>query len=236
MPRPHVVLVPGLLCTRDLFRDQIAHLSARAEIMVGDHTGHETMAGIAAAILAAAPPRFSLAGLSMGGYIAMEMATMAPERIQRLALLDTQARPDTPDIVARRLKLNEMARSGRFGAVSRDILLKLFIHPARLSDEPLVQRVIAMADDTGPEVFLRQQAAILSRPDLRADLGAIACPTLVIVGDADALTPPDCGREIVEAVGGARLEIIPHCGHLTTMECPDAVNRLLDEWLDGPQS
>jgi len=236
MPRPHVVLVPGLLCTRDLFRDQIAHLAPQAEIMVGDHTGHETMAEIAASILAAAPPRFSLAGLSMGGYIAMEMAMMAPDRIERLALLDTQARPDTPEIVARRLKLNEMARNGQLSAVSRDILLKLFIHPDRLSDERLVGRVIAMAEDTGTKVFLRQQAAILSRPDLRADLRAIACPTLVIVGDADALTPPDCAREIVAAIAGARLEIIPHCGHLTSMECPDAVNRLLDEWLERPQS
>lgn len=236
MPRPHVVLVPGLLCTRDLFRDQIDHLAPRAEVMLGDHTRHRTITEIAASILAAAPPRFSLAGLSMGGYIAMEMTVMAPERIERLALLDTQARPDTPQVVARRLRLNEMARNGQFPAVSRDILLKLYIHPDRLTDEGLVGRVVAMADATGPEVFLRQQAAILSRPDRRTDLRNIACASLVIVGDGDALTPPDCAREIAEAIPGARLEIIPHCGHLTTMERPDAVNQLLDAWLGLPQS
>ncbi len=236
MSRPQLVLVPGLLCNRDLYRDQIAHLAPKAEVAFGDHTRHETMAEIAASILASAPPRFSLAGLSMGGYIAMEMMTMAPDRIERLALLDTQAMPDTPEVVARRLKLNEMARNGQFSAVSRDILLKLYIHPDRLSDKALVRRVIDMAEDTGADAFLRQQAAILSRPDRRADLCAIACPTLVIVGDADALTPPERSREITEVIAGARLEIIPHCGHLTTMECPDAVNRLLDEWLDGDQS
>jgi len=236
MPRPHVVLVPGLLCTRDLFRDQIDHLAPRAEVVLGDHSRHETVAEIAASILAGAPPRFSLAGLSMGGYIAMEMMMMAPDRIERLALLDTQARPDTPEVVARRLKLNEMARSGQLCAVSRDILLKLYIHPDRLTDEGLVRRVIAMAEETGPEAFLRQQAAILSRPDRRPDLGTITCPSLVIVGDVDALTPPECAREIAAAIPGARLEIIRHCGHLTTMECPDAVNALLDDWLDMPQS
>jgi len=236
MPRPHVVLVPGLLCTRDLFRDQIAHLAPRAEVIVGDHTSHSTMAEIAAAILAAAPPRFSLAGLSMGGYIAMEMTLMAPERIERLTLLDTKAEPDTPEIVAQRLQLNEMAKGGQFSAVTRDILLNLLIHPDRQSDRSLVRRIIDMAEDIGPEAFLRQQAAILSRPDHRANLRTVACPTLVVVGDADALTPPDAAREIASAIPGARLEIIPHCGHLTTMECPDTVNDLLDEWLEGPQS
>lgn len=234
MPLPHVVLVPGLLCTRDLFRDQIDHLIPRAEIMVGDHTRHETIAGIAASILAAAPARFSLAGLSLGGYIAMEMVLMAPERIERLMLLDTQARPDTPEVVARRLKLNEMARRGNLSIVSRDILLKLYIHADRLSDEELVRRVIAMAEETGSEAFLRQQEAILSRPDRRADLSGIACPTLVIVGDGDALTPTECACEIAAAIPGARLEIVPHCGHLTTMERPEAVNRLMVEWLGLP--
>ncbi len=232
MSRPQVVLVPGLLCNRDLFRDQIAHLAPRAEVMVGDHTRHAGMAEIAASILAAAPPRFSLAGLSMGGYIAMEMAMMAPGRIERLALLDTQARPDTPEIVARRLKLNDMARNGRFSAVTGDVLLKLLIHPDRLTDTKLVQRIIDMAEDIGANAFLRQQAAILSRPDHRASLRTITCPSLVIVGDGDALTPPDTAREIADAIPAARLEIIPHCGHMTTMECPDTVNRLLDDWLD----
>ena len=232
MSRPQVVLVPGLLCNRDLFRDQIAHLAPRAEVMVGDHTRHATMAEIAASILAVAPPRFSLAGLSMGGYIAMEMTMMAPDRIERLALLDTKAEPDTPEIIARRLQLNEMAKGGRFSAVTSEVLLKLLIHPDRLTDTKMVQRIIDMAEDIGANAFLRQQAAILSRPDHRADLRAIACPTLVIVGDGDALTPPDSAREVADAIPAARLEIIPHCGHLTTMECPDIVDRLMDEWLD----
>ena len=154
-----LVLVPGLACTEELFTDQIATLQRDLAISVADHTRHDTVSGIARAVLAAAPDRFALCGLSMGGYIALEVMRQAPDRVERLALLDTSTLPDTPEQSERRLTLIAMAQSGEFKSV-RDTLWPLLVHPARHE-----RAVFKMMDDTGPETFIRQQKAIISRPD-----------------------------------------------------------------------
>jgi pimeloyl-ACP methyl ester carboxylesterase len=228
--RKQVVLVPGLLCTGALWAPQITALSDIADCMVADHTRHDTMAGIARSILAAAPARFALAGLSMGGYISYEIARQAPERVERLALLDTGSRADTPERTAgRRVLLATAEREGMRRA--QQLLLPLLIHPSRLGDKPLVDTVLQMAVDTGLEAFRRQQEAIIGRPDNRPFLASIRCPTLVMVGQEDALTPPELAREIADGIPGAKLEIIADCGHLSTLERPEAVSRALRTWL-----
>jgi pimeloyl-ACP methyl ester carboxylesterase len=230
--RTKLVLVPGLLCTGALWEPQIAALSDIADCMVADHTGHDSLAGIARSILAAAPERFALAGLSMGGYIAYEIVRQAPERVERLALLDTGSRADTPERTAGRRDL--VATAGREGMRrAQELLMPLLIHPSRFGDKPLVDTILQMAVDTGPEAFERQEEAIIGRPDNRPFLPSIRCPTLVLVGQDDALTPPDLAREIADGIPGARLEIIPDCGHLSTLERPEAVNRALRIWLTG---
>ena len=231
-PEPALVLVPGLLCTQALFAPQIAALAGQAQITVADHTHHASMAAIARAVLAKAPPRFALAGLSMGGYIAFEMLRQAPGRITRLALLDTNARADRPEQVENRNKLIALGRERGVRAV-QVALLPYLIHPQRLSEKPLVEAVLQMADDTGIEAFERQQAAIIERPDNRPFLNEIAEPTLIIVGAEDQLTPVKVHEEMRDGIEGARLAVIPNCGHLATLERPAAVNRLLAEWLAG---
>ena len=163
------------------------------------------MSAIARAVLATAPNRFALCGLSMGGYIAFEMMRQEPGRIERLALLDTSALSDTPEQTERRLKLIAMAQTGEFKLV-RDTLWPLFVHPSRHDNVALKRAVFKMMDDTGPETFIRQQRAIMSRPDSRPSLGAIHCPTLVLVGNEDARRPDDRGRyRRIEARHSARL-------------------------------
>ena len=230
-----LVMVPGLLCSARLYAPQVSALQEIADIVVADHTRHDTIADIARSILAAAPERFALCGLSMGGYISFEIMRQARERVSRLALLDTSARPEMAATTERRKTLMAMARNGQFASITRDHLLALLIHPDRLDDEPLTSTIIAMADDIGAAAFLRQQRAIMSRADSRPGLAEITCPTLVMVGDGDQLTPPDHAREIASGIPAARLEIIPDCGHLSTLERPDTVNRALADWVALPE-
>jgi pimeloyl-ACP methyl ester carboxylesterase len=227
-----LVLVPGLLCSARLYGPQIEALWPLGPVTVADHRRDHEIDAIAARILAAAPPRFALAGLSMGGYIAFAMMRQAPERIEKLALLDTSARPDTPEQSAARYAFIGMAEDGRLDEVV-DTLTPRYLHRDRHNDESLVRIVRAMGGDTGPEAFVRQQKAIISRPDSRPLLGNIRCPTLVLTGDGDELTPPEIAREIAAGIAGARLVIVPDCGHLSTIERPAAVNAALAEWLNG---
>ena len=228
--RPTLVLLPGLLCDARLWRPQADALSDIADIVIADMTRDETMAGMASRALDAAPERFALAGLSMGGYVALEIMRAAPERVTRLALLDTGARADTPEQTTRRRDLIALADRGEFKAVSPR-LLPLFIHGDRLSDRPLVDDITAMADSVGKDAFLRQQKAIMGRPDSRPGLPEIACPTVVICGRDDVLTPIALSEEIAGLIPDADLVLIDECGHLSTMEWPEAVNAALREWL-----
>jgi pimeloyl-ACP methyl ester carboxylesterase len=227
-----IVLVPGLNCSARLYADQIPALWRFGPVQVADHTRESSMDAIAARILAAAPPRFALAGLSMGGYLALTIVQHAPERVQKLALLDTSARPETPEQTERRSPQIALAESGRFAEVPA-LQFPVFVHRNRQGDEALRERVRIMAEETGAQAFLRQQHALMTRADSRPSLTAIRCPTLVLVGDGDELTPPPLSQEIAAGVAGSRLVIVADCGHLSTMEQPDAVNRALVEWMTG---
>jgi pimeloyl-ACP methyl ester carboxylesterase len=227
-----IVLVPGLLATARLYAEQIPALWRLGAVTVADHTRDDSMAAIAQRILADAPPRFALAGLSMGGYVALEIVRQARERVARLALLDTSARPDPPDVSERRRRQIVLAQDGRFGAVA-DMQFPLLVHRARLDDERLQTLVRLMADETGVEAFVRQQTAIIGRADSRPDLPGIACPTLVVVGDGDNLIPPEHSAEIADGIPGARLVTVAEYGHLSTLERPAQVTAALTEWLQA---
>jgi pimeloyl-ACP methyl ester carboxylesterase len=227
-----LVLVPGLLCDERLWRHQVDGLSDLADqILIPDVTGGDSMAGLARGVLEAAPERFALAGLSMGGYVSLEVTRQAPERVEALALLDTSARPDTPEQTEARLALVGLARGGRFGEVWQGLLPKV-VHPDRVEEPGLRSVVREMAHAVGPEGFERQERAIIGRPDSRPDLPAICCPTLILCGRDDALTPPHLHQELAEGIPGARLIQIDHCGHLSTLERPEAVTRAMRAWLE----
>jgi pimeloyl-ACP methyl ester carboxylesterase len=228
--KPHLVLIPGLLCTDRLFAPQIAALGASANISVADHTGFASLPEIARAILADAPERFALAGLSMGGYIAFEMLRQAPERVMRLALLDTNARADRPEQADQRRKLIALAERDGIANVIK-LLLPYWVHKDRLADQALVAILRGMAEAVGVAAFKRQQEAIMGRPDNRPFLAQIQCPTVIVVGAEDAVTPVKVSEEMHAGIAGSRLEVIPDCGHLSTLEQPEAVNAALARWL-----
>lgn len=226
-----LVLVPGLSCSAALYAPQWPALAAGRPILVADHSRDDTLAAIAARLLAAAPARFALCGLSMGGYVAFEVMRQAPERVTRLALLDTSAKPATPETNVPREQMIALAEKGAFDNVTTLLWQKL-VAPDRLGDEALRLSVRAMAEDIGRDGFVRQQRAIMGRPDSRAGLAAIAVPTLVLVGQEDAITPPADAREIAQGIGSnAGLVEIAGCGHLATLEAPEAVTRELLAWL-----
>jgi pimeloyl-ACP methyl ester carboxylesterase len=190
------------------------------------------MSDMVARALDCAPENFALAGLSMRGYVAFEIMRMAPGRVTRLALLDTGARADTPEQTTRRKDLIDLADRGEFRAVSPR-LLTLFVHESLLSDAPLIKDVTQMADSVGKDAFLRQQKAIMGRPDSRPGLLDIRCPSLVVCGRQDTLTPVGLSEEIAGLILGANLILIDDCGHLATIERPDEVNAALKTWMTG---
>jgi pimeloyl-ACP methyl ester carboxylesterase len=225
-----IVLVPGLNCSARLYAEQIPALWGFGPVTIADHRRDDSVAAIAAHILATAPPRFALVGLSMGGYVAFAIAREAPERVARLALLDTSARPDTAEQSERRRGLIALAEGGQFSKLP-DLLFPVFVHRDRQGDETLRAILHTMAEETGPQAFVRQQRAIMTRPDSRPLLTSVRCPTLVLVGDGDEPTPPALSEEIAAGIAGSRLVVVPDCGHLSTLERPQTVNQALVEWL-----
>jgi pimeloyl-ACP methyl ester carboxylesterase len=212
-----LALLPGLLTDAALWAHQIEALADLAESRVADFTTQDTIADMARAVLDMMPERFALAGLSMGGYVAMEVMRQAPTRVGLLAL---------------RRALIDQARIGNFKGVSRRAL-EMYVHPDRIEDAGLAEAVLTMTERVGRDAFLRQQAAIMGRPDSLPGLPGIACPTLVLCGRQDGPTPVECHQEIAAAIPGARLTVIEGSGHLTPMERPEAVSAALRDWLEG---
>ena len=225
-----LLFVPGLGCTAEVFVPQISALSTSIDCRVADHSRGATIAAIAADILTAAPPKFALAGFSLGGYIAFEMVRQAPERVERLALLDTQATPETDAARARRVQLMPLMREGRI-AEAEQAHWSDVVHASRIGDTALWDIKLRMAQTIGSDLWLRHATAIMDRADSRPTLAAIRVPTLVLVGDDDRLTTPERGREMVAGIAGARLVVVPDCGHMSPIERPDAVTAALKEWL-----
>lgn len=224
-----LIFLPGLLCDDRLWRDQAAALAGLANPLIADLTGDDTIEAMAERVLRTAPEHFALAALSMGGYVAFEIMRQAPERVTRLALIDTAATPDSPKRAAARRMALASVKAGRFLGVTNRLLPQL-IHERNL-DTDIGREVQAMAQRVGVEAYARQQSAILTRTDFRPVLPTIAVPTLVGVGDADILTPPSEARAMHAAIKGAHLHIFQQCGHLPPLEAPEETSKVLRDWL-----
>jgi pimeloyl-ACP methyl ester carboxylesterase len=225
-----ILLIPGLAGSPRIYAPVAPTMWRVGPVTVANHIRDGNMGAIARRILAEAPPRFALAGHSMGGYIAFEIMRQAPDRVAKLALVNTQARPDTPEASTRRRALVARAKAGEYRAVL-DELFPGFVHPSRREDCALRKLVHDMGDDIGAEAFVRQQAAIMSRPDSRPTLAWIKCPTLVLTGDEDNTIPNSLSKEMADGIPGAKLVILPDCGHLPQVEQPQATSDALVQWL-----
>ncbi|MBI3503944.1 MAG: alpha/beta fold hydrolase [Proteobacteria bacterium] len=231
MTRIPLVLLPGLICDRELWMAQIEGLSDIADIEVADLTQSDNFAGMAESVLARAPARFALAGLSMGGYLAFEILRRAHSRVTRLALIDTSARADTPEQMRKRKMFVSHAKRGKFKGVT-PALLPNWVSPKSVARDPAIaRRVLDMTNRVGPDAFCRQVAAIMGRPDSRPILAQIVCPTLVMCGREDEATPLPHSQEMAADIPAAQLCVIDDCGHLSTMEKPEETNVALRRWL-----
>lgn len=230
-----LVFVPGLLCDARLWRDQVAGLSDIAASTIADVTLDDSVQGMAARLLALAPARFTLVGLSMGGYVAFEVLRQARERVEAVALFSTSAAPDPPERAAERqaqLKsLTSGLASGRFRGVTDRLLPRLV--DDRHVDGPVGEEIKAMADRVGGPAFVRQQTAILARPDSRPLLAGLDMPVLVAVGDGDRLTPPERSLEMFRALPDPSFHLFHRCGHLPAIEQPGETSAVLRRWLDS---
>lgn len=227
-----ILLVPGLLSSAEIFAPQLPALWAHGPVTIANTLAGDTMADMAARILADAPPRFALVGVSMGGYLAFEILRQAPERVERLALVCASARPDTPEQSEQRRDMVRRAEAvgfERFCALGADALA----HPSRKGDPALGAIGLRMGLAVGLEGLKRQTEAVIGRVDNRPLLAAIRVPTVIIVGDSDPLTPPALSEEMAAAIAGAKLVIAPECGHVITLERPEVVNAALVAWLEA---
>lgn len=224
-----LLLLPGLLNDAELWHAQIADLSDIADCIVGDQTRGETMQAVVEDVLAQAPARFALAGFSLGGFVAQAILRTAPERVLRLALIDTSIHADSPERAKQRQTQRASVRlPGKFHGFG-DTLMRSYIDASRLDDYALVQRVREMTARLGAEVFLRQSA--LDRVDGHDVLAGYRDPLLIVCGANDRITPLAISEEMHALVPHSNLVVLPDCGHLAPMEKPDEVSAAMRDWL-----
>lgn len=228
-PSTDLLLLPGLLNDEALWAAQIEALSAEVRCHVGDLTTADTLEAVADAVLAAAPSRFALAGFSLGGYVAQQILRVAPERVERLALLDTSTRADTPERTAQRQALASGARvPGTFHGFGEK-LMRSYVAPSHLHDHALLDYIRTMTARVGAQAFARQ--SLLARPDGSDVLRAWRGPLLVLWGAQDAITPPALHHEMLALAPQGQAVEVPDCGHLSPLEQPQAVTHALRHWL-----
>jgi len=232
MPLPTLLILPGLLEDADAFEALIAGTQDIAASFAADMTRADSIAGLAAEALKQAPDGpFMLAGHSMGGYVALEIVRQAPERVTRLALLNTNARPDSAESTENRRRLMALAERDFEGVINA--LMPKVLSASHQKDPVMTGMVAAMAHGVGKEAFKRQQQAIIGRVDSRPHLGAIRCPTCVVAAREDAIMPVEILEEMAKGIPGARLEIVEDSGHMASIEQPEEVVRILRDWIQG---
>lgn len=223
-----LILLPGLAGNAAMWRAQVPALARWQPVVADVHMREPTIPAMAAALLAQHAGPLVLCGASMGGMVAMEAARQAPERIAGLALLGTDARPDAPEMIALRESAIVLFAQGRVREVIEPNIALAF-HPDNAP--ALAGNYLEFVLAAGAQQLIRQNRAVIARPDAREHLPRLRCPVLVMCGDADRLTPPERSQEIASLIPQAQLVMVPRCGHMLTMERPEVVNAALVEWL-----
>ncbi|MED3984996.1 alpha/beta hydrolase [Peribacillus simplex] len=231
MDKVPLILLPGTLCDERLW--ETVNLADLADVKVCDVSKADTIEGIAKSVLEEAPDKFALAGLSLGGIISLEIMSLAPERVMKLALLDTNPNPPTLEQIEGWERFIDMANNGQFLDITINHLLPVLIHPVRRNDESLVSKIIDMAEKIGIEGYINQLKAVMTRSDQRPILPAIACPTMILIGRDDRVCPLHMSEFLSENIPTSSLEIISHSGHLSPLEQPEKVSAALRKWLSG---
>lgn len=227
-----LVLIPGMMCDARLFRPQIETLSGTCTIQLAPITAHDTVAELAAEILENAPPNFALAGLSMGGIVALEVIAQAPERVDRIALLDTNPRAELPTVKSAREPQIEKVLSGKLREVMRDEMKPNYLYDGP-NRQDILDLCMDMSESLGADVFVRQSRALQTRPDQQEMLKGINVPALVLCGEDDKPCPVERHELMHSLIPNSTLVIVEKAGHLSTLEQPEAVTNALIEWLEN---
>lgn len=231
MPRMPLLFLPGTLCDATLFAHQVRHLADAAAPQVVDVHLQSTLPDVARYVLQQVDGPLALAGLSYGGIVALEVWRQAPERVWKMALLNTNPYAASPQTRAHHQRFVGMAHLGEFREVTTDFLKDIMLHPDHQKDMSLRAKVLAMAESIGIEGFVNEVKAQLTRPDSMEDLPQISCPTLILTGREDRVVPLAVHQAMAEKLPNNRLVIVEHCGHLSTMEQPEVVTQALRDWL-----
>ncbi|MFD2924802.1 alpha/beta fold hydrolase [Halobacillus naozhouensis] len=233
MSKPPLILLPGTLCDEKLWEHQVEHLSSLTDVSVHMLTEDDSIEDMALTVLKNAPERFSLAGLSLGGIVALEIVKRAPDRVTSLALLDTNPNPPRAEQIEAWGQFIEMAKNGQFKQITKKHLLPGLIRPESQTNKTLVSEILKMADQVGADALIRQMRALINKPDGRTVLTEISCPTLVMVGLEDTVCPLEMHKELASDIPSAKLVTIEQCGHLSSIEQPQAVSAVLQYWLQS---
>ncbi|WP_257347293.1 alpha/beta fold hydrolase [Pseudalkalibacillus decolorationis] len=231
MGKEPLVLLPGTLCDDRLWAHQIRNLSDIADVKVGDLTKDDSVEGMARSVLDNAPDRFALAGLSLGGIVAMEVIRQAPERVWKLALLDSNPYAPKPEQLKTWDNFVSMVEKGRFSEITENHLLPNLIHSERLGHNELTSMIINMSEHIGPEAYIRQLMAVKTRTNACERLKDIQCPTLLLVGQEDRVCPVELHEQMADLIPNSKLVVVEHCGHLSSLEQPEHVTCALQGWL-----
>lgn len=225
-----LVLLPGMMCDARLYQPQVEHFSPQRDVIVVDFGTANTITDMAARVLQQAPEQFALAGLSMGGIVAMEVMRLAPERITRLALLDTNPRAEVPEVQAARQPQMDAAKAGKLEQVMREQMIARYF-ACNTDASQLTEDAVSMALDLGVDVFIAQSQALAARPDQQDTLAKVKVPTLILMGAEDQLCPQDRHDRMAELIPHATYTVIPDAGHIPCLEQPQLTNQALHSWL-----
>jgi len=227
-----IVFAPGMMCDARLFREQASAIERGRPVFFADFSKDDSIAGNATRLLAEAPPRFTLAGLSMGGIVAFEVWRKAPDRVAGLVLMNSTPFADSPARRETRLDQIKRVREGQLKTVVMEELKPNYLAEPHKQDQQMLNEIYGMAERLGPDVFVAQSHALMSRDDSTQTLQTITCPTAVIAGEEDEVCPPELHEIMHQGISGSKLHILPDCGHLSTMESPEQVTRILQNHIE----
>lgn len=227
-----LVLLPGTLCDERLWHYPMESLADIADMTVGNLSRYDTINALAEDVLSNAPDKFALAGLSLGGIVALEIMRIAPERVLKLALLDTNPYPPKVEQKSTWETFFEMVKNNQFMDITKIHLLPVLIHPDKQSDKALVSSILQMAETIGEEAYVNQLKAVMNREDQRPILSSIICPTTIIVGREDIVCPVQISEYMAENIPNSEIKIIENAGHLITLDQPELVGEQLRKWLE----
>lgn len=231
---PPIVMLPGMMLDERVYAEQVRQLSPFTRVIIGNITSAPTIQDLAEDVLHAAPPQFAMAGLSMGGIVALEIWRRAPQRVTHLALIDTTPYADRPERQEIRFEQIAAVDAGNLRQVLTQSMKPLYLARKNRESADLLNQILEMGIDLGPDVFRRQSMALAHRADSTATIATIDCPSLVLCGREDALCPVEFHRTMADAIPRADLVILAECGHLAVMEEPNAVASALDHLLRRP--